>query len=143
MPAPGVKVRIDRFWRAVRRLKELSDVSKESFIKNDDKIDATERNLQVSIEAMIDVGEFLISYMKWETPKSYREIGEILNKHNVFDNEMRDKFVDLVRIRNIIVHNYVYLSPEDIYSYSKRVINSLTSLMKRILTFMVNNNIDP
>ena len=143
MPTPGVKVRIDRFWRAIRRLREFSDVSKESFIKNDDKIDAAERNLQVSIEAMIDVGEFLISYMKWETPKSYREIAEILNKHGVLDNEMREEFVDLVRIRNIIVRNYVYLSPEDIYSYSKRTIEGLTNLMKKILIFMANNNIDP
>jgi len=64
VPTPGVKVRIDRFWRAIRRLRELSDISKESFIKNDDKIDAAERNLQVSIETMIDVEEFLISYMR-------------------------------------------------------------------------------
>jgi len=70
-------------------------------------------------------------------------MGEILNKHDVLDSETREEFMDLVRIRNIIVHNYVYLSPEDIYSYSKRAIDGLTNLMKKILIFMANNNIDP
>jgi len=26
VPAPGVKARVDRFWRAVRRLKTISEV---------------------------------------------------------------------------------------------------------------------
>jgi uncharacterized protein YutE (UPF0331/DUF86 family) len=38
-------------------------------------IDASERNLQVAVEATIDVSEALIAYMRWRTPKSYKEIG--------------------------------------------------------------------
>jgi hypothetical protein len=30
MPAPGVKARVDRFWRAVRRLKTISEVGEEN-----------------------------------------------------------------------------------------------------------------
>jgi len=33
VPTPGVKVRIDRFWRAIRRPRELSEVSKESLLR--------------------------------------------------------------------------------------------------------------
>lgn len=63
MPAPGVKARVERFWRAIRRLKTISEVGEERFVDNEDLIDAAERNLQVAVEATIDVGEALIAYM--------------------------------------------------------------------------------
>ncbi|MGB9760354.1 MAG: DUF86 domain-containing protein, partial [Thermoproteota archaeon] len=75
MPAPGVKARIDRFWRAIKRLQKISNVGEEQFVENEDLIDASERNLQVAVEATIDVSEALIAYMRWRTPKSYKEIG--------------------------------------------------------------------
>ncbi len=70
MPAPRVKARIDRFWRAARRLQEISGVDFERFIRSEDLIDASERNLQVAIEATIDVSEAIIAYMRWRTPRS-------------------------------------------------------------------------
>jgi len=45
MPAPGVKARVDRFWRAMKRLQEISSVSVEELMKNEDLRDACERNL--------------------------------------------------------------------------------------------------
>jgi len=63
VPAPGVKARVERFWRAIRRLKMISEVGEERFVDNEDLIDAAERNLQVAVEATIDVGEALIAYM--------------------------------------------------------------------------------
>jgi len=74
MPAPGVRARIDRFWRAIKRLKAIISVGEEQFAGNEDLIDAAERNLHVAIEAVIDVGEALIAYMGWRTPKSYRDV---------------------------------------------------------------------
>ena len=61
MPSPGVKARINRFWRAVKRLEYFKNYSREEFVLNEDLIDSCERNLQVAIKALIDVGEALIS----------------------------------------------------------------------------------
>jgi uncharacterized protein YutE (UPF0331/DUF86 family) len=92
MPAPGVKARIDRFWRAIKRLQKISSVSMEQFIENEDLIDASERNLQVAIEATIDVSEAIIAYMKWRVPKSYKEIGTILLENKVIDEILSEYF---------------------------------------------------
>ncbi|MEM2083300.1 MAG: HepT-like ribonuclease domain-containing protein [Nitrososphaerota archaeon] len=78
MPAPGVKARIDRFWRAIIKLQKITNVDIEKFIENENLVDAGERNLQVAIEATIDISEALIAYMKWRIPKSYRDISSIL-----------------------------------------------------------------
>lgn len=85
MPSPGVKARIDRFWKAVKRLEYFKSYSMDEFTANEDLIDSCERNLQVAIEALIDVGEALISNLDWRTPKSYREVGIILRGKGGFN----------------------------------------------------------
>ncbi|MGC9014723.1 MAG: type VII toxin-antitoxin system HepT family RNase toxin [Thermoproteota archaeon] len=126
MPAPGVKARIDRFWRAIKRLQKISNVGEEQFVENEDLIDASERNLQVAVEATIDVSEALIAYMRWRTPKSYKEIGTILLENKVIDEALSEQFKEAVNIRNILVHNYVYLTPRELYANIKGFATSLT-----------------
>jgi len=143
MPSPGVKARIDRFWRAIKRLEYLKSYDKDDFISNENLVDACERNLQVAIEALIDVGEALISNMDWRTPKSYREVGVILKENKVISKDDLKHFIELVKIRNILVHNYVYISPEKVYELAMKYTSILTTLIKRIIDFMDKVGIDP
>ncbi|NHV06809.1 MAG: DUF86 domain-containing protein [Thaumarchaeota archaeon] len=143
MPAPGVKARVDRFWRAIKRLQTILNVSEEQFIENEDLIDASERNLQVAVEAMIDVSEALIAYMRWRTPKSYKEIGMILLENRVIGETLSEQFKEAVNIRNILVHNYVYLAPRELYVNIKNFVVSLTKMMNNVISYMQEKNIDP
>jgi uncharacterized protein YutE (UPF0331/DUF86 family) len=143
MPAPGVKARVDRFWRAIKRLQTILNVGEEQFIENEDLIDASERNLQVAVEAMIDVSEALIAYMRWRTPKSYKEIGMILLENRVIGETLSEQFKEAVNIRNILVHNYVYLAPRELYVNIKNFVVSLTKMMNNVISYMQEKNIDP
>jgi uncharacterized protein YutE (UPF0331/DUF86 family) len=143
MPAPGVKARVDRFWRAIKRLQTILNVSEEQFIENEDLIDASERNLQVAVEAMIDLREALIAYMRWRTPKSYKEIGMILLENRVIGETLSEQFKEAVNIRNILVHNYVYLAPRELYVNIKNFVVSLTKMMNNVISYMQEKNIDP
>jgi uncharacterized protein YutE (UPF0331/DUF86 family) len=143
MPSPGVKARIDRFWRAIRRLREISAIDAGRFINDENLIDACERNLQVAIEATIDVSEALISYMKWRTPKSYRDVSLILLENKILNEFLNNKFIEAIEFRNILVHNYIYLNPKQIYDRINDLINILTQIMNIILEYFQKNNIDP
>ncbi|MEM2739709.1 MAG: DUF86 domain-containing protein [Candidatus Bathyarchaeia archaeon] len=143
MPSPGVKARIERFWRAIERLKTLTSKELDEFIMDEDSIDATERNLQVAIEAVIDIGEALISYMGWRTPKSYRDIGVILRERGVFDNRMLEELWRFTALRNILVHNYTHIASKDIHTLAKSVGESLIRIMNRLIEYMDEAGIDP
>lgn len=136
MPSPGVKARIDRFWRAVERMKEISSDGLEAFLGSQDRIDAGERNLQVAVEALVDVGEALISAMRWRTPRSYRDVGEVLRENSVLSKEEAKTFTDIVRLRNILVHNYICIDPETLYETLKRLPRKLAILIDKILKRM-------
>ncbi|RLF13747.1 MAG: hypothetical protein DRJ97_07505, partial [Thermoprotei archaeon] len=68
MPPPGIKARVERLWRALSRLKELTSRGLDEFKRDLNVVEAAERNLQVAVEALIDLGEFLIASMNWEPP---------------------------------------------------------------------------
>jgi len=143
MPSPGVKARIDRFWRAIKRLEDLQLIDLKDFIKDENAIDAAERNLHVAIEAMIDICEALISYMKWRTPRSYRDVGKILGDRGLLSHEEVVTFEEAVRLRNILVHNYIYISPHNVYKTIRELRMSLVKIVSRVLDYMRTQNIDP
>jgi len=142
MPAPGVKARIDRFWIALNKLERISKTGFDEFKSNSDLIDIAERNLQIVIEAIIDVSQHLISRLNWRIPKSYRDISSILNEKNVLSRDKYEFLDDSIIIRNIIIHNYIYLKPGILYKYVRNYGN-YREIMNDILTYMERNNIDP
>jgi len=103
LPAPGVKARVDRFWRAIRRLKTISEVGEERFVDNEDLIDAAERNLQVAVEATIDVGEALIARAKNIIENNG---GKVLVSHRV-----EKILVENGRVTGVRARGKVYRSP--------------------------------
>ena len=114
-----------------------------NFLQNEDLIDAGERNLQVVIEAMINVSEFLISYMTWRTPRSYRNVGLILFENGVISKEQEELFRKAVNLRNIFIHNYIYMAPDELYNNLKSFTNLLTIIMNTILSYMEREGVDP
>ena len=116
---------------------------REVFLADEDKVDAAERNLQVVVEAMIDVGAFLVSSMRWETPKSYGDVGGILARRGVLSTQGATFFERAVKLRNIIVHNYVYIEPERLFDEGKATADGLVPLMDRILKYAEKCGVDP
>ncbi|MGC9104000.1 MAG: type VII toxin-antitoxin system HepT family RNase toxin [Candidatus Methanodesulfokora sp.] len=141
MPPPGVKARIERFWIAIEKLKRLSGTSFDDF-RSGDMLDIAERNFQVAIEAIINVREHLISQKGWRIPKSYRDVALILHEARVIDRKLY-KFLDkAIILRNIIIHNYIYLNPEILYKNVKNY-EKINDIMKSIIGYMEAHGIDP
>jgi len=143
MPPPGVKARIERFWRAIRRLQEIRSKGLDQFLSNEDLIDAAERNLHAAVEAAIDVGEALVAQMKWRTPQSYRDVVRILVEQKVIDPQLGTSFEQAVVIRNILVHNYVYMTPREVFTQITRLESLLTRIMNTLLHYMQTHHLDP
>jgi len=141
VPPPGIKARVERLWRALSRLKELTSRGLDEFKRDLNVVEAAERNLQVAVEALIDLGEFLIASMNWEPPRSYRDVARILARHGVIED--LEGFIHAVAMRNILVHNYVYVGPEEVYSEAQRLSNTLLGVARSILAYLDRAGVDP
>ncbi len=113
--------RVKKIEEYLRRLKEIRKAKKEQFLTDWKLQDLALRNLQVCIEACIDIGNHLITMNRWEVPETYAETMEILKRHRIIGEELAVKMGDLVKFRNIIVHDYLYLDMEKVYRNLQRI----------------------
>ena len=99
--------------RVLRLEKELTDVARQKFVDDWCLRSMTERELQVSIEIVIDVAERIIAIMKaGPTSTAGDAIRRLVDLHVIKSDE---PYVDMVRFRNMIVHQYEEIDPNILY----------------------------
>ncbi|CAN2040831.1 DUF86 domain-containing protein [Candidatus Magnetomoraceae bacterium gMMP-15] len=65
-----------------------------------------ERNIELSIEQMIDVCKHFISGLDLQEPESYAKCFEILGQSNIIAKETVNVFKSMAKYRNLIIHSY-------------------------------------
>lgn len=119
----------------VNYLKEISEEfpSFSSFRKADHKsISAIERDLQVAIEACMDIGKVIISEKRLRPPESMKDVCAILYENGFIDKRMLHALERMVGTRNILVHRYEKVDMEIIYGILKRHLRDFQKFIRQI-----------
>ncbi|MBI5244233.1 MAG: DUF86 domain-containing protein [Elusimicrobia bacterium] len=78
----------------------------EFFIKDADSQAVAERNIQVAVEALVDIGNHLICEKALDRPESNAEVFLILGAGGLLPQDLAGKLARWARFRNILVHGY-------------------------------------
>ena len=78
--------------------------------------DVPERNLQVAVEAMLDIGNHLISAYGWECPEEYQNVPKKLAKQGVLPEDFAQRLRKMAAFRNILVHEYLEIDDQLVYN---------------------------
>lgn len=101
--------------------------------------DATERNLQKTIEAIIDIGKMVIADWKLREPGNNREVFLILEENGLFPSEYIPLMDKMIGMRNIIVHGYNRIDDSIVYGVLKKNLDDIKNLnehFKRVIVEM-------
>ena len=120
------KLLVERKLRKIEEfLRELNSAKVEGFNEFKENIVVKrfiERNLELSIEQMVDICKHFVSALDLKEPETYAECFDILNKQNIVSAEKADKFKSMVRFRNILIHAYDGVDDSITYEiYTKRL----------------------
>lgn len=97
-----------------RRLDLLEQLGQRSDIAQDEiAIHAMERCLQMSIEAIIDVGNLLIDAFIMRDPGSYTDIVDILLDEGVVESEPASVLTNVVSFRRQLVNEYTSVPAQE------------------------------
>lgn len=129
-----VKRRIERIEESLRRLEEIKTLNLDTFLSDWKAQDVALRNFQVVIEACLDIGNHMIASFGWVSPESYIKIVEILGDKKVIPSNFIDIMKDLVKFRNIIVHEYLYIDLKKVYAKLKQI-NEIRKFIRYIIEF--------
>jgi uncharacterized protein YutE (UPF0331/DUF86 family) len=106
----------------VQRLRELAAglSSFDDYIHSADARDIAERNLQIAIEACLDIGKIIISQKRLPEPQDYKGIFMALSQADIVRPETTEILSEMAGTRNILVHGYDKVDDSLIYGILKR-----------------------
>ena len=96
-------------------------------------LDATVRRLQTSIEALVDISRYVIRSLGLPSADAYRQVPVVLANAGYFDQTSAAIYDKMARFRNLIVHHYYRVDPEEVYNILTEHLSDLQNWRTKLL----------
>lgn len=131
--------RISIIKNSLKRLKEISKLSKQEFKNNDDYFAIAEHHLRRALEAVIDLGRHICVKEDLGQPQDYTEVFDILNNGGVLSKEFSESIRGMVGYRNRLVHMYNQIDKEEIYQILQERLDDFDIFTNEIMNYINKN----
>jgi len=121
----------------LRRLADLQKYPEEEFVSDWRIHDLADRQLHLALETFLTIGEMIIAESGFRKPNTYAEIPRILCENKVIGKPLKDELVNVARLRNVLVHDYLCLDHEKVYQHIRnapRIIEEFVSAVREFVT---------
>lgn len=125
---------------SLQKLEGFSKLSKNEFMSQGEKIDATKYNFIVAIEAMIDICNRIISMKKLGSPQDYSQVIKIMNQKGLFEAALSERLIEMVKFRNMLVHLYWKIEDDRVYEYLKKNLDDFEAFRGAIRLYLENSS---
>ncbi|UNQ74396.1 type VII toxin-antitoxin system HepT family RNase toxin [Infirmifilum sp. NZ] len=95
-----------------------------------------ERGYQLIVEALVDVARHVASSMGWGPCFTAKDYVEKLAEHGVIPEELASELIKRIRLRNIIIHRYLDVDYDELYSDAPRLIAAAEEFERHIARFL-------
>lgn len=116
MKKEDIQTKIDVISDNMEKLDTLRRRPYEDFISDFRNIDSALHRLQTSIQALLDIGSYIIASLGLRTPNTNAEIIKILGETGYIAKEKVATYTKMSQFRNRIVHLYNNIDIETLYA---------------------------
>ncbi len=116
-------------------LKRIHDTVKGDLnsVTNLDVQDIVVLNLQRAVQLTIDMASYIVSTERLGTPKSLKDLFQILEQNKYIQHELCGKMQKMVGFRNIAVHDYQAIDPDILKSIISRHLKDFEAFYDEIV----------
>lgn len=125
MKKEDIQKKIDVILDNLEKLNTLRAKTFEDFISVFRNTDSALHRLQTSIQALLDIGGYIIASLGLKTPDANAEIIEILTEAGYLPKDRAETYVKMSQFRNRIMHLYNHIDTEALYDI---LVNELTDI---------------
>ena len=111
-----IRTRLEHASESLRRLQVIRSRGRDAFLSSWENRDIAERNLQTLIQAVMDVGNHLVTDTGLGAPVRYTDILDKLASSGIISDDLASRLVPVFGMRNVLVHEYVKLDMERLWS---------------------------
>lgn len=106
MKKEEVQSRLDLVPENLEKLAILQAMTYDEFMSDFRNIDSALHRLQTAIQALVDLGSYIIASLGLRTPSTSAEVIDILVECGLLPTAHRDRYISMIQFRNRIVHFY-------------------------------------
>lgn len=130
-----IERRLFKLEQSLRKLKELSKVSWDEYVKDEGIQDRAERNLQIAAQICIDIGSHVIADREYRPPYGYADIFAVLMEEGLLPEALANTMKQIAGFRNILVHDYLEVDPKIVYDSLKKI-GDFKEFAKHVLAWL-------
>ncbi len=106
MKKEDIRSKLDIIPENLQKLELFRVMGYDEFQSDFRNIDSTLHRLQTSIQALVDIGGYIIASLGLRTPSTSGEIIEILVENGFINPALKERYITMIQFRNRIVHLY-------------------------------------
>jgi uncharacterized protein YutE (UPF0331/DUF86 family) len=122
----------------LNKLEQIKSFTKDEFLNDFIKIEATKHLLQISIEAMIDIAGHVIARNRFSAPQSSADMFDILKEKGILNEKNINNYRLMAKFRNRLVHLYYDINNEEVYSIIHKRLSDFKRFISEIVQFFLN-----
>jgi uncharacterized protein YutE (UPF0331/DUF86 family) len=131
----AIERRLFKLEQSLRKLKELSKVNWDEYVKDEGLQDRAERNLQIAAQICIDIGSHVIADREYRPPYGYGDIFTVLLEEGLLPDTLANTMRQIAGFRNILVHDYLEVDPKIVYDSLKKI-DDFKNFAKQVLSWL-------
>ncbi|MHA2363203.1 MAG: type VII toxin-antitoxin system HepT family RNase toxin [Candidatus Hodarchaeales archaeon] len=144
MPVNKIRI-LEKFATADKYIEITKNVLKNSFIDFKDRYDLQlqgERLFEIISQIILDTCTHIVSHSKIGAPKHYSDCLRKLTELGIIPGEKIEKFIDLIKMRNLLVHQYNSIDYQLLYDALNSLSQDFQYYKSCILTWLQTQNLD-
>jgi uncharacterized protein YutE (UPF0331/DUF86 family) len=117
----SVARRLQRLDELLATLEDIRASGEQAYVSEPQTRLATERALQLAVQACIDIAAHLVAELGLRTPDDYRDTFRGLAERKLLDGDLAERLGDAAGMRNILVHEYLEIDGRQVWSALERL----------------------
>jgi uncharacterized protein YutE (UPF0331/DUF86 family) len=121
---------------AVRRLRELGQLSEEDFLADFRNTESAKYLFIVAIESAIDICNHVVARQGGRAPQDYADCFTVLTDLGIVDSKLTGRLRQMARFRNLLVHVYTRVDNSQVYQILQEDLTDLDTFRRQILAWL-------
>jgi uncharacterized protein YutE (UPF0331/DUF86 family) len=129
-----IEKKIKTVQERMKRLEQISRklASLQEYQTSPDTKDIAERNLQVAIEACLDIAKIIISTNDLPEPKDNKGVFTVLAEAGILSKKTMIFLVPMAGTRNVLVHGYDKVEDSIMYDVIKQHLDDFAAYLREV-----------
>jgi len=131
-----IRRRLRQMDEYLQILRSMQSYSWEAFRDDPEHYGATERFLHLAIEAINDMASHVIAEKQWGMVDQYSDLPRLFASEGYIDDAQRDQWIRMIGFRNVLVHDYLDIDREIVYTVLQEDLSDLNQLKRLFAQFL-------